>query len=84
MQYESRAGGIGVARGTIVLLIFGRYINLITIIVGRWQMLPFSDEPEPSWLEPGLELNNFQLDSARLVTFTIQLGNFPIKARKLA
>jgi hypothetical protein len=22
-----------------------------------------SDEPEPSWLEPGLELNNFQLGS---------------------
>ena len=43
-----------------------------------------SDEPEPSWLEPGLELNNFQLGSARLVTFSIQLGNFPIKARKLA
>ena len=35
-----------------------------------------SDESKPSWLEPGLELNNFQLDSARLVTFTIQLGNF--------
>ena len=78
MQYESRAGGIGVARGTIVLLIFGRYINLITIIVGRWQMLPFSDEPEPSWLEPGLELNNFQLDSARLVNFSAQLENFSI------
>ena len=27
MQYESRAGGIGVARGAIVLLIFGRYIK---------------------------------------------------------
>ena len=43
-----------------------------------------SDESEPSWLEPELELNNFQLDSARLVTFSIQLGIFPIKARKLA
>ena len=40
-----------------------------------------SDEPEPSWLEPGLELNNFQLGSARLVTFSFQLGNFSIKAR---
>ena len=29
-----------------------------------------SDESEPSWLEPGLELNNFQLGSAWLVTFT--------------
>ena len=29
-----------------------------------------SDEPEPSWLEPGLELNNFQLGSA-------QLGSWP-------
>ena len=43
-----------------------------------------SDEPEPSWLEPGLELNNFQLGSARLVTFSFQLGNFSIKARKWA
>ena len=42
-----------------------------------------SDESEPSWLKPGLELNNFQLNSAQLVTFSIQLGNFPIKARKL-
>ena len=42
-----------------------------------------SDEPEPSWLEPGLELNNFQLGSARLVTFSFQLGNFSIKARKI-
>ena len=42
-----------------------------------------SDEPEPSWLEPGLKLNNFQLSSARLVTFSIQLGNFSIKARKI-
>jgi hypothetical protein len=24
-----------------------------------------SDESDPSWLEPGLELNNFQLGSAR-------------------
>ena len=39
-----------------------------------------SDESEPSWLE----LNNFQLGSAWLVTFSIQLGNFTIKARKLA
>ena len=43
-----------------------------------------SDEPEPSWLEPGLELNHFQLGSARLVTFSSQLGNFSIKARKSA
>ena len=43
-----------------------------------------SDEPEQSWLEPGLELNNFQLGSAGLVAFPIQLGNFLIKARKSA
>ena len=47
-------------------------------------LYPISDESKPSWLEPGLELNNFQLDSARLVTFSIQLGNFSIKARKSA
>ena len=28
-----------------------------------------SDEFEPSWLEPELELKDFQLGSARLVTF---------------
>ena len=28
-----------------------------------------SDESEPSWLEPELELKDFQLGSARLVTF---------------
>ena len=50
----------------------------------RWECPTGSDESEPSWLEPGLELNNFQLGSARLVTFSIQLGNFSIKARKLA
>ena len=37
-----------------------------------------SDESEPSWLEPGLELNNFQLGSARLVNFSAQLENFSI------
>ena len=47
-------------------------------------MLISSDEPEPSWLEPGLELNNFQLGLARLVAFSIQLGNFLIKAQKSA
>ena len=40
-----------------------------------------SDELEPSWLEPGLELNLFQLGSARLVAFYFQLGYFSIKAR---
>ena len=29
----------------------------------------FSDESEPSWLEPELELKDFQLGSTRLVTF---------------
>ena len=43
-----------------------------------------SDESEPSWLKPGLELSNFQLGLAQLMTFSIQFGNFPIKARKLA
>ena len=28
-----------------------------------------SDESEPSWLEPELELKDFQLGSARLVAF---------------
>ena len=30
---------------------------------------PTSDESEPSWLEPELELKDFQLGSARLVAF---------------
>jgi hypothetical protein len=30
--------------------------------------LSTSNEPEPSWLEPKLELKDFQLGSARLVT----------------
>ena len=54
----------------------------VQISVSYLGPLPTSDEPEPSWLEPGLELNNFQLGSARLVTFSFQLGNFSIKARK--
>jgi hypothetical protein len=32
-------------------------------------MVNNSDESEPSWLEPELELKDFQLGSARLVTF---------------
>ena len=47
-------------------------------------MVGTSDESEPSWLKPGLELSNFQLGLAQLMTFSIQFGNFPIKARKLA
>ena len=47
-------------------------------------MKAISDEPEPSWLEPGLELKDFQLGSARLVAFYFQLGYFSIKARKSA
>ena len=52
--------------------------------LGHKEAIGTSDEPEPSWLEPGLELNNFQLGSARPVTFSVQLGLFSIKARKSA
>ena len=34
-----------------------------------------SDESEPSWLEPELELKDFQLGSARLVTFFLSARN---------
>ena len=34
-----------------------------------------SDESEPSWLEPELELKDFQLGSAQLVTFFPSAGN---------
>ena len=37
--------------------------------------LPTSDEPEPSWLEPYLELKDFQLGSARdLFHFSSKIG----------
>ena len=38
-----------------------------------------------SWLEPELELKDFQLGSARLVTFSLQLEieNWPKKAKIL-
>ena len=39
-------------------------MNLITIFC-----LYTSDESEPSWLKPELELKDFQLGSARLVAF---------------
>ena len=38
-----------------------------------------SDESEPSWLEPELELKDFQLGSVRLVAFSPSARN-----RKLA
>ena len=67
--------------------------TLTTVLVGNKNVktskvtlnvtLYISDESEPSWLEPGLVTRAEQF-SARLVTFSIQLGNFPIKARKLA
>ena len=44
----------------------------ITAIETWWESS--GDEPEPSWLKPGLELNNFQLSSARLVTFPSSSG----------
>ena len=37
--------------------------------------LSTSDESEPSWLEPELELKDFQLGSARLVTFLTSARN---------
>ena len=77
---------IGNADGLVMKKIGNRLITEAD--TDCWNFLDWffqlSDESEPSWLEPGLKLNNFQLNSARLVTFSIQLGNFPIKARKLA
>ena len=41
---------------------------LLTLsLAGKWVV--GSDESEPSWLEPQLELKDFQLGSAQLVTF---------------
>ena len=37
--------------------------------------VPNSDEPEPSWFEPQLELKDFQLGLARLVTFFTSAQN---------
>ena len=41
----------------------------IKILQEFFKYLITSDESEPSWLEPELELKDFQLGSARLVTF---------------
>ena len=46
-------------------------------MMGAYQFA--SDESEPSWLEPELELKDFQLGSAQLVTFFPSARN-----RKLA
>ena len=48
--------------------------------------LSISDEPEPSWLEPQLELKDFQLGSARLVTFftSARMQNRPKMSQKSA
>ena len=42
-----------------------------------------SDESEPSWLEPELELKDFQLGSARLVTFLSSARNRKLVENKL-
>ena len=78
--------------GRILLTIFSKF-TLTTVLVGNKNVktskvtlnvtLYISDVSEPSWLEPGLVTRAEQF-SAWLVTFSIQLGNFPIKARKLA
>ena len=34
-----------------------------------FEKVDISDKSEPSWLEPQLELKDFQLGSARLITF---------------
>ena len=38
-------------------------------------MVNSSDESEPNWLEPQLELKDFQLGSAQLVIYSCQLKN---------
>jgi hypothetical protein len=56
-------------------------MELFYIILVSSSLAITSDEPEPSWLEPQLELKYFQLGSARLVTILLQLGLF-FSARK--
>ena len=56
-----------------------KYVQEVPAFRDFWyQMAITSDESEPSCLEPGLELNNFQLGLARLVNFSAQLENFSI------
>ena len=57
----------------------------LTQFASKYRQISGSDEPEPSWLEPQLELKYFQLGSARLVTILLQLGLifFSSKIRKL-
>ena len=40
-------------------------------------MVNSSDEFKLSWLKPGLELINFQLNLAQLFAFSIEHENFP-------
>ena len=47
--------------------------NYVDMILSIFDHLPNSDESEPSWLEPELELKDFQLGLAQLVPFSAQL-----------
>ena len=53
--------------------------NSLNFWLQLWSRLDISDESEPSWLEPELELKDIQLGSARLVAFFSSARN-----RKLA
>ena len=44
-------------------------VRLYILYVCTMYVVHRSDESEPSWLKPELELKDFQLGSARLVTF---------------
>ena len=49
-------------------------IAMFKICINK-KILKTSDESEPSWLEPELELKDFQLGTARLVTFSPSARN---------
>ena len=53
-------------------------LTFICILQLKNLHLCISDESEPSCLEPQLKLKDFQLSSARLVAFSLQLENLKI------
>ena len=54
-----------------------KYKEAIIFLTFRIEIVKGSDESEPSWLMPQLELKDFQLGLAQLVTFFPSAKNKP-------
>ena len=56
--------------------------NYVDMILSIYDHLPNSDESEPSWLEPELELKDFQLGLAcDLFSFQLDIKDLPKMSR---